>query len=233
MIRYMVLVLILMFSCSGAVLAADAKAPKPFIKEASIEVNPNDGGASVSEKMTISRVEAVKDGKLEHLFTRFQGAEIKNLVIRADQQELKPEIHQGSTHDKVFIAIPQGKTGDFAYEITFEYTSSEPGKIPLVIPGVATDGSGNVVSLKLNIPEGRYLHESFPIIDSGDSGVVEERLMNIPNFLNVKIGDSPAGFFTSSNLYTLLGLLVILAINIAWLASERKSKKQIGGVTHV
>ncbi|WP_047151759.1 hypothetical protein [Aneurinibacillus tyrosinisolvens] len=229
--RYLVFVLIFMFSCSGTVWAADAKAPKPFVKEASIEVLPNQGGASVSEKITISQVEAVKDGKLEHLFTRFDGIDIKNLVIRSGQQDVKPEIQKGSTHDKVFITIPQGKSGDFAYEITFEYTSNEPNKIPLVIPGVASDGTANVVSLKLKVPEGQYLHESFPVIDSGETGMVEEHIMNIPNFLNVKFGDSPAGFFTTSNLYTLLGLVVILGIITAWLVSERKNKT--GGFANV
>ncbi|WP_167577655.1 hypothetical protein [Ammoniphilus sp. YIM 78166] len=49
-------------------------------------------------------------------------------MILGDQQELKPEIQQGSTHDKVFILIPDEKTGDYSYMWVLEQVWWDPKK---------------------------------------------------------------------------------------------------------
>jgi len=224
------LILVILCLSSGAV-AAEGKPVKPILKEAVIQIASNQEGAVVNEKVVISQAEGVKDGKLEHLFTKFDSTKINKLTIKSNNQELKSEVKQGSTHDKVFVQLPQGTAGDFSYEISFDYASKEPNKIPLLVPAMATDGTNNIITLQYKVPEGKYLQDAFPIMDSGTTGTLEEHMMNMPNFLNVELSSTPPGFVTTSNLYTLFGLLVILGVIAAWFVYERKGQK--GGVAHV
>jgi hypothetical protein len=56
---------------------------------------------------------------------------------------------------------------------------------------------------------------------------VTEYMINIPNFVSIQLGSSPAGFFTSSNMYSLFGLIVILGFIAAWLLNEKKGKQGV------
>jgi hypothetical protein len=223
--RTWLLVLMFIFLSSGSVLAAEAK---PIVKQANIEVSPKQDGVEVSEQITLANVEAVKEGKIQHIITQFENTKVENLIIKAGEKELTVEAQEGKLIDKLLIPVPEGVTGDFTYSISFRYSgSSDLSKIPLVVPAIASDGMGNIVSLKINIPEGMYLHDSFPIFDSGNTGSVTEYMINIPNFVSIQLGSSPAGFFTSSNMYSLFGLIVILGFIAAWLLNEKKGKQGV------
>lgn len=222
------LVLIFIFLFAGTAFAAETK---PLMKKANIEISPNNGGVDVTEQITLANVEKVKDGKIEHTFTRFENAKMENLKSKAGEQELTMESQEGKLIDKFFISIPQGTSGEFTYTVTYHYGNTEVDKIPLVVPAVSSSGQGNDVSIKLTIPEGQYLQNSFPIMNAGDTGTITQDMMNIPNFLNVSLSSSPAGLFTISNMYTVFGLIVILGFIFLWLMSERKAK--VGGVANV
>lgn len=214
---------------SGTALAADVK---PILKKASIEVSPNQDGVEVVEQITLTNVEAVKNGKIEHLLTLFENIEVQNIDIKSGDQKLTVDTVEGTMIDKLIVSVPQGTTGDFSYSISYHIAkNADSSKVPIIVPAIASDGKGNFVSLKLNIPDGQYLQESFPLLNAGDTGSLQNDYMNIPNFLNVQIGAAPGGFFTASNIYTLIGVLIILGIMIAWIVNENKGSK--GGSVHV
>ncbi|MDQ1005503.1 hypothetical protein QFZ28_006081 [Neobacillus niacini] len=200
-----------------------AEEATPFLKSANLEVTYEDV-IKVTEKITIANSEAIPEGTLEHIVTKIGGEQFEDLVINGEGQELTYELNEGNSVDRVLLSIPAGSKGEFTYTVTYQYSDLGNEKIPFVVPAVNAAGNGNVVSLNVNLPKGKYLHESFPIIDSGDSGMVKEDMMNIPSYVNLETGSSPAGLFTTSNLYTFFGLAVILGIILAWIISERKSK---------
>lgn len=214
---------------TGSVFAAEAK---PVLKKANIEVSLAEDGIHVKEQITLANVESIKSGKIEHILTRFPNAEIKNLEIKAGDQKLTVESNKGSMMDKILVARPESAKGDLTYSIVYSYPrTSNISKIPLVLPAVSTDGTGNVVSIKLELPKGMYLQDSFPIFDGAESGTIQGDMMNFPNFLSLDLGSSPPGLLSESNLYTLFGLVVILGFIIAWLYNERRAKT--GGVVNV
>ncbi|RFU65049.1 hypothetical protein [Peribacillus glennii] len=202
---------------------ASAEEAKPILDSGKLKV-AYDNGVNVSEEITIANAEAIQKGALLHTVSKIDGGQAENLVFESNGQELQYERKEGKSVDKVTVSLPDGIKGNFTYKISYKNPNAEAEKIPFVIPAVNSAGNGNVVSLTVNLPEGKYLHESFPIIDSGDTGTLKEHMMNIPSYVGLETGSSPAGLFTRSNLYTFLGLAVILGIIAAWLISERKSK---------
>jgi len=222
-------VLIFVFLFSGTALAAE---DKPTLKQANIKVSFGQDGVEVVEQITLANVETIKEGEIEHIFTKFENAKVEDLVIKAGEQELSSETQEGNVLERILVSVPQGTTGDFSYTVDFRLSvNGEVKQVPLVVPAVPPDGAGNDVSLTVTIPKGQYLQDSFPIIDSGKTGTLKENMMNVPNFLKLQLGSSPAGFFTATNFYTLFGLIVILGFIGAWLISERKAKT--GGLANV
>ncbi|WP_409288283.1 hypothetical protein [Peribacillus sp. SCS-37] len=210
---------ILLFSVS----TVSAEEGTPILKSANLEVTYEDV-IKVTEIITISNSESIPQGTLEHIVTNIGGTGFEDLVINGEDQKLTYELNKGNSVNRVLVSLPEGSEGDFTYTVTYQYSDTDTEKIPFVVPAVNTAGDGNVVALNINLPKGKYLHESFPIIDSGASGMVKEDMMNVPSYVNLKTGSSPAGLFTTSNLYTFFGLAVILGIILAWIISERKSK---------
>lgn len=206
-----------------SVSTVSAEEGTPVLKSANLEVIYEDV-IKVTEIITISNSEGIPEGTLEHIVTKIGGTQFEDLVINGEDHELTYELNEGNSVNRVLVSLPEGIKGEFTYTVTYQYSDTGTEKIPFVVPAVNTAGDGNVVALNINLPKGKYLHESFPIIDSGDSGMVKEDMMNVPSYVNLETGSSPAGLFTTSNLYTFFGLAVILGIILAWIISERKSK---------
>jgi hypothetical protein len=207
-----------------------AEETKPILENASLEVTMGDNGSKIVETITISNANAFTDGKIEHILSNF--GEVNNFSVTSGGSELDFQLQENDVINKVFVNVPEGTTGDLSYVITFDYVG-DTQRIPFVVPAITTDGNGNDVLLKVTLPEGQYLHDSFPIIDSGDTGSVQEYMMNVPTFTKLKVGETPPGFFTASNMYTLFGLSIILGIFAIWGLNERRMKNKAGGVASV
>ena len=211
---------------------AHAAEEMPVLKQAKIKVSFDRNGVKVMEEVTISNVQAIESGKVEHILTQFSDADVADLEFTWGDIQLGAETTKGDIINKLSVPVPQGSTGDFSYMISYRFTkNTDVNRIPLVVPTIASDGTANVVSLTLDLPQGKYLHNSFPIIDAGDSGTVVENMINMPNFVSLELSSTPAGFFKPSNLYTMFGLLVILGFIGAWILNERRVLK--GGEVNV
>jgi hypothetical protein len=214
-------ILILLMSSTSA-LAVDAK---PFLKSATLDITVSESGNQIKETVTLSNIEGFENRTIEHIFTNL--GDISDLSFSSNGENLDFEIKEDKTVNRLLIQFPEEISNEFTYEIAFNHLG-EKLKIPMIIPSVSSDGNGNDVLLKVTIPNGKYLHDSFPIIDSGKTGSIEEYMMNIPNFLNLEISESPSDFFTKSNMYTALGLFIILGTIALWVLNEIKSKQKVG-----
>lgn len=195
------------------------------MEETEIGITPGQYGTGVVERITLGNVEGL-EGQVEHIFTRFGDTRAEDLVVEAEGQELEVDHQEGDLVDRVFVSVPEGTTGDFSYEVSYVYLEGgDSARVPLVVPTVTTAGDTNSVALELTVPEGRYLHGSFPVITSGNSGTIGTDMISFPNYASFELGTSPIGIFTRSNVYTVVGIALILGFIVAPLLYERRTRK--------
>lgn len=181
----------------------------PVVERANIRVTPGGDGAGVVEQITVSNAERL-GGEVEHILTRFEGAgDVEDLAVTAGGRELEVEREEGGVVDRLLVPLPEGTSGEFGYEVSYRYAGGSE-RVPLVVPAIPTMGDANSIALELVVPEGRYLRDSFPVIESGDSGTVSTDMIGFPNYTSFVLGSSPVGVFTRSNAYTALALVVIV-----------------------
>ena len=209
---------ILLVLCSTPAFAQGEKktGPKegdPVVGEANVRLQPGQDGVDVTEQIALRNAEGLRE--VEHVFTRF-----------GEGEELVLDYQEGVLVDKVIFPLPEGTTGDFSYEVSYRYPESgDSVKVPLVVPAVPTVGDYDRVALELTLPEGRYLHSSFPVI-SESSGTVDTSMISFPNYSSFELGTSPIGIFTASNIYAVVGIALILGLTVAPLVYERISAKR-------
>jgi hypothetical protein len=217
------LLLLLAFSLPIPAFAAEGPA---ILQNGTIEVIAGDQESQVTEQLTLSNTAAFTEGTIEHILTNL--GTVSGLTVTSNGQPLDFQLTEDETLNKVAVTLPEGVADEFSYEITYTF-SGTGDRIPLVIPNASTDGNGNDIVLTVTIPEGQYLHNSFPIIDVGDTGTLTEYMMNIPNFVNLEISSTPPGFLNSNTVYTGLGLVIILGFIGAMAFNLFKSTKKTGG----
>jgi hypothetical protein len=220
---------ILLVLCSTPAFAQGEKktGPKegdPVVGEANVRLQPGQDGIDVTEQIALENAEGLQE--VEHVFTRFGDAGAEDLIVTAEGEELELDYQEGDRVDKVIFPLPEGTTGDFSYEVSYRYPESgDSVKVPLVVPAVPTVGDYDRVAFELTLPEGRYLHSSFPVI-SESSGTVDTSMISFPNYSSFELGTSPIGIFTPSNIYTVVGIALILGLTVAPLVYERISAKR-------
>lgn len=195
-----------------------------MVERANIRVTPGGDGAEVVERITLSNAERL-GGEVEHILTRFEGAgEVEDLVVTSGGRELEVERQEGGAVDRLFVSLPEGTSGEFEYGISYGYAGGSE-RVPLVVPAVTTVGDANSIGLELVVPEGRYLRDSFPVIQSGDSGTVSTDMIGFPNYTSFAFGSSPVGVFTRSNAYTAFALVVIVGCIAGIFLYDRRSAR--------
>jgi hypothetical protein len=222
---------VLLLSLPVAASAQDGASPSggtdPVLREASIRLSPDGDGVEVIERIALSNIGGLD--RVDHIFTRFGEAGPEDLVVRAGGRELSVDRTEGDVLDKIAVPVPQGTNGDLAYEISYRYPEGgDAAKVPLVVPTIPPAGDANSVTVRLAVPEGRYLQSSFPLVRSGDTGVVETSMIGFPNYSSFVLDASPAGIITRSNAYTALGVVVILGCIAGMLLYDRRSAARPG-----
>jgi hypothetical protein len=199
----------------------------PVVEGAEIQVRPDWDGVDVIERITVANAGGLE--KIEHIFTRLDDAGAEDFAVTAGGRELAVDRAEGDLIDKVVVSLPRGASGDFAYEISYRYPEgADSARVPLVVPTVPTVDDARSVELELYVPEGRYLHGSFPVIDSGSTGAVSTDMVGFPNYSSYELGSTPAGILTRSNLYTALALAIIFGCVFGLLLYDRRSGTRTG-----
>lgn len=229
--RVCVFVVVMVLAIAAPAIAQEgAPTPQegdPVVERADIRVAPGGDGAEVVERITLSNAERL-NGEVEHILTRFEGAGgVEGLAVTARGRELQVEREEGELVDRVLVSLPEGTSGEFAYEVSYRYAGGSE-RVPLVVPTVPTMGDANDVALEVVVPEGGYLLDSFPVIQSGGSGTVGTEMIGFPNYTSFVLGSSPGGVFTRTNLYTALAVAVILGCIAGILLYDRRSAKGTG-----
>jgi hypothetical protein len=131
------------------------------------------------------------------------------------------ERERGESLEKVFISVPEGSGGTFDYEISYRYGAVE--RVPLVMPTVLTPDDSDSVNVEVIVPKGRYLLDSFPVLESGGDGLASASMTSFPGFVSYELSSTPGGIFTGANAYTALALVVIVGCVLGLLIYDRRS----------
>ena len=202
-----------------AVAQEDSSGKGPVLEKATVRVTPSPDGAEVMERVAVAG--AAEGGRIEHVLARFGTAEVEDLAIRAGGRELAVERERGENLDKIFVSVPEGSGGTFDYEVSYRYGGVE--RVPLVTPTVLTPDDSNSVNVEVVVPEGRYLVDSFPVVEPGGNGAASASMTSFPSFVSYELGATPTALFTSTNVYTALALVVIVGCVLGLLLYDRRT----------
>jgi hypothetical protein len=202
-----------------AVAQEDSSGKGLVLEKATVRVTPSPDGAEVMERVAVAG--AAEDGKIEHVLARFGTAEVEDLAIRTGEREPAVERERGENLEKVFVSVPEGSGGTFYYEISYRYGGVD--RVPLVTPTVLTPDDSDSVNVEVVVPEGRYLLDSFPVLESGGDGPVSTSMTSFPSFVSYELSSTPGGIFTGANAYTALALAVIVGCVLGLLIYDRRT----------
>jgi hypothetical protein len=73
------------------------------------------------------------------------------------------------------------------------------------------------------VPEGRYLLDSFPVVESGGNGTASASMTSFPSFVSYELSATPTGLLTSTNAYTALALVIIVGSVLGLLLYDRRT----------
>jgi hypothetical protein len=203
-----------------AVAQEDSSGKGPVLEKATVRVTPSPDGAEVMERVAVAG--AAEGGRIEHVLARFGTAEVEDLAIRAGGRELAVERERGENLDKIFVSVPEGSGGTFDYEVSYRYAGAA-GRVPLVTPTVLTPDDTSSVNVEVVVPEGRYLLDSFPVLEPGGDGPASASMTSFPSFVSYELSATPTGLFTSTNVYTALALVVIVGAVLGLLLYDRRT----------
>jgi hypothetical protein len=211
----------LLASLLALMLSAPAVAQEePVLEKATVRVTPSPDGAEVMERVAVAG--AAEGGKIEHVLAQFGTAEVEDLAIRAGGRELAVERERGESLDKIFVSVPEGSGGTFDYEISYRY-AGPAGRVPLVTPTVFTPDETSTVNVEVVVPEGRYLLDSFPVVESSGNGTASASMTSFPSFVSYELSATPTVLFTSTNVYTALALVIIVGCVLGLLLYDRRT----------
>lgn len=211
----------LLASLLALMLSAPAVAQEePVLEKATVRVTPSQDGAEVMERVAVAG--AAEGGKIEHVVARFGTAEVEDLAIRAGGRELAVERERGESLDKIFVSVPEGSDGTLDYEISYRY-AGQAGRVPLVTPTVFTPDDSSSVNVEVVVPEGRYLLDSFPVVESSGNGTASASMTSFPSFVSYELSATPTVLFTSTNVYTALALVIIVGCVLGLLLYDRRT----------
>jgi hypothetical protein len=79
------------------------------------------------------------------------------------------------------------------------------------------------VNVEVVVPEGRYLLDSFPVLEPGGDGPASASMTSFPSFVSYELSATPTGLFTSTNVYTALALVIIVGGVLGLLLYDRRT----------
>jgi hypothetical protein len=205
---------------STPAVAQEGSSEEPVIEKATVRVTPSPDGAEVMERIAVAG--AAEGERIEHVLAQFGTAEVEDLAIRAGGRELAVERERGESLDKVFVSVPEGSGGTFDYEISYRYAGTA-GRVPLVTPTVLTPDDTSSVNVEVVVPEGRYLLDSFPVVESGGNGTASASMTSFPSFVSYELSATPTDLLTSTNAYTALALVIIVGCVLGLLLYDRRT----------
>jgi hypothetical protein len=209
--------LALMFSAPAV---AQDESSGPVLEKATVRVTPSPDGAEVIERVAVTG--ASEGGEIEHVLARFGDAGVEDLAIRTGGREVAVESERGETLDKVFVSVPEEVRGTFDYEVSYRYSGGAE-RVPLVTPTVLAPDDSSSVNVEVVVPEGRYVLDSFPVVEPSGDGLASASMTSFPSFVSYELSATPTRFFTSTNIYTALALVVIVGCVLGLVLYDRRT----------
>ncbi|MCI0745431.1 MAG: hypothetical protein L0Y58_08510 [Verrucomicrobia subdivision 3 bacterium] len=202
-------------------LSATASAT-PSLESVRVEIRAY--SATEFEVRTQFQLDAPFDGgqHLSHLALLDSDQRIELLVTTADGAPVEAVAGREPRALRLLVTLSDARPEQ--YEISYRVTSPRTGRVPILVPELATTRPQAVV-VSLTVPNGYVLAESFPRFEEkGDAWVAV--LSNVPSFVLIRIHAGEARsfsdrFLTAESLTNLLIPGVLAAFTAYWLVSRR------------
>lgn len=217
--RLIVFLVFIFLLSANVVQAAPAK---PTLVKAKIEVTTNGSGIyTVKQQLSIDGASGIKDGKVEHLLSKINNAQIDSLRITTGNTPVTVERKVGTVLDKLYFDIAAG-VDKLEYKVEYGVTlAKDVFTVPLLVPNYATTGKELCVVIDYVGPRGTFVQEnSFPEVHSPKGNSIESALANIPSHVSYVYADSPSSFFNPYNMISVAVFCVLVAIIVKWIRTE-------------
>jgi hypothetical protein len=197
---------------------------EPVLRQARVEVNPQPErhAATVDESFVIDGV--APGTPVEHVLATFPGVRISGLRVSVGAAPVPTTTTVGTGADTVAFTAP-AHAGPLSYSIAYTVAQGEQEHLPILVPGVPTNGS-RVVRLHYNVPDGYHVQgEPFPVV-IGSSGHQQRDLIGVPSFLAYQLGREPSSGWS---VFSWLGVLIIVlgvAMSAVVIVREARSGRE-------
>lgn len=213
-------------SFTGNTVSAEEQ-ESPYVSDATIEMILQDSVYTVKERIELANIQAIEDGKIEHILKQITENKVVDVKISSNGVELIPEIVKGDTFDKYSLDL-SNEEGD-TVEYIIEYNVNKAGSVfdvPLFVPEYATKGDIRTVHFKFQAPEGMIIQKnSFPIVNEAGLNNINKSMANIPAMTKFVLSEKQ-NVFNSFNVISSIALITLFLILLYWGIYEMKKKRR-------
>lgn len=214
--------------CSASVTAQDGS-PSVTLESADIDVDAG-GTSTVTAEYQFAVADAGSgDSALTAIggtIWQLPGRSISDLAVTVNGESVEPSVSESPEHTDVSVPVEGVSDGD-TVTVTVEYQVSGPSgelHVPLWVPEYSTPGQTGVVSATVTLPEGETVQgDAFPSAASISGNTLEYNLLHMPGFIKVTYGEGALGGLTTDQLYSALGVVLILGLVIGGLLLDRRT----------
>lgn len=214
--------------CSTAVTAQDGS-PSVTLESADVAVDAGDTSTVTAEYQFAVEEAGSGDAALTAIggtIWHVPGRTVGDIAATVGGESVDPSVSEGSEHTDVSVPVEDVSDGD-TLTVTVEYQVSGPSgelQVPLWVPEYSTPGQQGVVSATVTLPEGETVQgDAFPSATNTDGNTVEYNLLHMPGFIKITYGEGILGGLTSDQLYSALGVVLILGLVIGGLLLDRRT----------
>jgi hypothetical protein len=214
--------------CSASVAAQDGS-PSVTLDAVDIDVDAGDTSTVSAEyQFTVgdagsgdSALSAI-DGTLWKIPER----SVSDLAVSVNGEDVEPDVSDSPQHTDVSVPVEGVSSGD-TVTVTVAYQVSGPSgelQVPVWVPEYSTSGPAGVATAAVTLPHGQAVQgDAFPAAESISGSAVEYSLLHTPGFIKVNYGEGALGGLTADQLYSALGVVLILGLVIGGLLLDRRT----------
>lgn len=234
--RWGVVTLVVVLVVIGFTSPALAQANGPAVTLAGADIEIDAGETSTVTAEYEFAVESAGSGdsvltSIGGTLWKISGRTLGSIEASVDGESVEPSMTEQSSHYTLSVPVENVQDGD-TVTVQLVYEVSGPSgelQAPLWVPEYSTAGETAVVHTMVTFPDGTHPQgDSFP-----DPGAVTENRANydtlhVPGFIKVSYDDTPAGLVTMNAMYSVAGVLLILALVVGGLYIDRRTEPEVG-----
>ena len=231
-VRTLVLVALVLLAAVGVstaeVAAQSGTEPSVTLTNANVNVQASQSTNDVTGTYTF-RVQSVGSGEqrltaLTGIIWSFPGRGVSDFTARVDGQRVDATTTRDGEVVRVSIPAANVRDGDTVrVRVSYSTTNADGAlKVPMFVPDYSTPGGASVVDVKTTLPQGMQTQgDVFPTVQTSNGNVVTFGLLHVPGFVYMTYGNGGGSILTTSNVMTVVGLLIIVGFLGAFFKYDR------------